>query len=118
MKPARPRIFWIATLTVALAALVLLREILLPFVAGMALAYLLAPLVDWLERIGFNRAVAALGIIVFFVGLVIAAIVLVTPILSSEVGLLIEKFQAMSPSFRRSRKIQATHGYTRSSAKD
>lgn len=92
MKPARPRIFWIATLTGVLAALVLLREILLPFVAGMALAYLLAPLVDWLERIGFNRAVAALGIIVFFVGLVIAAIVLVTPILSSEIGLLIEKF--------------------------
>ena len=64
MKPARPRFFWIATLAVAVATLVLLREILLPFVAGMALAYLLAPLVDRLERIGFNRAVAALGIIV------------------------------------------------------
>ncbi len=72
--------------------LVLLREILLPFVAGMALAYLLAPLVDRLERMGLNRAVAALGIIVLFVGLVIAAIVLVTPILGSEVALLIEKF--------------------------
>ena len=75
-----------------MAVLVLLREILLPFVAAMALAYLLAPLVDWLERIGFNRAVAALGIIVLFVGLVISAIVLVTPILGSEVALLVEKF--------------------------
>ena len=92
MNPARPRIFWIATLAVTVAVLVLLREILLPFVAAMALAYLLAPLVDWLERIGFNRAVAALGIIVLFVGLVISAIVLVTPILGSEVALLVEKF--------------------------
>jgi predicted PurR-regulated permease PerM len=92
MKPVQPGIFWIATLAVAAAMLVLLREILLPFVAGIALAYLLAPLVDWLERIGLNRAVAALGIIVLSVGFVIATIVLVTPILGSEIALLVEKF--------------------------
>ncbi len=37
----------------------LLREILLPFVAGMALAYLFNPLANRLERLGINRLIGA-----------------------------------------------------------
>jgi predicted PurR-regulated permease PerM len=92
MKPARPLIFWIAALAVIFAAVVLLREILLPFVAGIALAYLLAPLVDRLERNGVNRAVAALGIIGLFLGAVIAVIIFITPMLGAEVALFIDRF--------------------------
>lgn len=92
MKTARPLIVWIATLAVVLAAVVLLREILLPFVAGIALAYLLAPVVDRLERHGLNRAVAALGIIGLFLGGVIAVILFITPMLGAEVALFIDKF--------------------------
>ena len=43
-----------------MVALWILREILLPFVAGMALAYLLDPLANRLERMGVNRLVATL----------------------------------------------------------
>ena len=39
----------------------LLSDVLLPFVAGMALAYLLDPLADRLERLGVSRLVAALA---------------------------------------------------------
>jgi predicted PurR-regulated permease PerM len=50
----------------ASSVVVLLHKILFPFVAGMALAYVLDPLVHRLERIGVNRAVAALAIIGLF----------------------------------------------------
>jgi hypothetical protein len=45
---------WIATL-LALAVVLSLREVLLPFVAGKVLAYLLDPLADRIKRLGMNR---------------------------------------------------------------
>ena len=62
MNMAQPVRFWVATLALGLAAAALLRDILLPFVAGMLLAYLFNAPVNRLERIGFNRAAAALVI--------------------------------------------------------
>ena len=59
MNIARPVMFWVATLAVGIAAAPLLRDILLPFAAGILLAYLLDAPVNRLERIGFNRAAAA-----------------------------------------------------------
>jgi predicted PurR-regulated permease PerM len=48
---------------------VLLREILLPFVAGIALAYVLDPLANRLERLGLSRLIATFIILgVFIVG--------------------------------------------------
>jgi predicted PurR-regulated permease PerM len=49
-EPCPPIAFWIAVLAAVVAAVVLLREVLLPFVAGMVLAYLLDPLATRLER--------------------------------------------------------------------
>ena len=57
MNAARPSVLWIATLAVVIVVVVLLHGILLPFVAGIALAYLLNPLVARLERLELNRAV-------------------------------------------------------------
>ena len=45
----------------------LLREVMLPFVAGIALAYLLDPLADRLERLGLGRLAASLMILALFV---------------------------------------------------
>ena len=45
-------VFWVVALAVFVGLLWLLSPILLPFVAGMALAYLLDPLVNRLERHG------------------------------------------------------------------
>jgi predicted PurR-regulated permease PerM len=56
MNLARPITFWVVILLGAVAAVMLLHGILLPFVAGMALAYLLDPLATRLERFGCKRA--------------------------------------------------------------
>ena len=88
---ARPSVIWIGTLAAIALLVVLLHEILLPFVAGIALAYLLAPVVDRIERLGVNRTVAALGIVGVFIIGVGGVLVLVIPLLGSEIAAFIEK---------------------------
>ena len=51
--------FWVGGLVVLVAGLLLLRDILLPFVAGMVIAYFLNPLAARLEARGLSRAQAA-----------------------------------------------------------
>jgi predicted PurR-regulated permease PerM len=86
MNLARPITFWIAMCAAVIAVVVLLREILLPFVAGLVLAYLFNPLANWLERRGFNRLVAALAIVgVFIVGFVVLVSVS-APVIARELA--------------------------------
>jgi predicted PurR-regulated permease PerM len=75
MSLARPITFWITMLAVGIVVVVLLREVLLPFVAGMMLnlAYLLDPLATRLEQLGMNRLTATLTIVGLFVVGVVAA---------------------------------------------
>jgi len=94
MNMAQPVRFWVATLAVALAAAALLRDILLPFVAGMLLAYLFNAPVNRLERIGFNRTAAALVIIGVFIVTVIVLIILTAPFLGAEIAAFIDDFPA------------------------
>ena len=76
--------FWLAALAVIVLLLWLLSEILLPFVAGAAIAYLLTPVTDRLERLGVNRLAAALSIITLVVMAIVVAILLVAPILGGQ----------------------------------
>jgi predicted PurR-regulated permease PerM len=46
MSTSRPILFWSATFAATTAVVVLLHQVLLPFVAGMVLAYLLDPLAN------------------------------------------------------------------------
>jgi predicted PurR-regulated permease PerM len=90
MPPARPLLFWIATIALVAVAAVLLREVLLPFVAGMALAYLLDPLVNRLEKIGRNRAIATLFVLGLFLLTVITLLTVAVPVIGAEVATLID----------------------------
>jgi predicted PurR-regulated permease PerM len=92
MSYQRSVLFWIAASVILAGTIVLLREILLPFLVGIALAYLLDPLVTRFERLGLGRSVAALGIIGLFYVSIIALIIEITPILGDEVATFIEKF--------------------------
>ncbi len=67
--------FWLIGLAVAFLFLFLLRGILLPFVAGMAIAYLLDPVCDRLEKLKMSRtwatAVVTVGFLVLFIGVLL-----------------------------------------------
>lgn len=84
MSLTRQMAFWVLTFIVAVAALWVLRGILLPFVAGMALAYFLNPLANRLERAGVNRLAATLAIVGLFILAFVLLILMFVPILSAQ----------------------------------
>src|SRR5262249_47687064 len=92
MSFTRPILFWIAMLAAVIAVVALLREVLLPFVAGMVLAYLLDPVANRIERLGMNRLVATLVIIVVVSTAIALLIALIVPIIISELAYFIESF--------------------------
>ena len=97
-------------LAAIIAAAALLREILLPFVAGLMLAYLLDPLANRLERSGMNRLIATLTIMVLFIVGVAILIFLTAPSIVRELAYFIDNFRATCDGCRRSRPIQTDRG--------
>jgi predicted PurR-regulated permease PerM len=71
-------------LVIVLVGLYLVRAILLPFLVGMAAAYLLDPLADRLERWRLGRATATTVITVGFVVVLIVVVVLLLPPLATQ----------------------------------
>jgi predicted PurR-regulated permease PerM len=82
--------FWLAALAVIVLLLWLLAGVLLPFVAGMAIAYLLTPVTDRLESLGVNRLAAALLIITLVVMAIVIVILLVAPVLGGQLSSFID----------------------------
>ena len=82
--------FWIGTLATVIAVLWLLSDVLLPFIAGFALAYVLNPLTSRLERMGMSRLLAALAIVSVLLLAIILLFLLVVPILVSQLAAFID----------------------------
>ena len=99
MNYGRQAAFWLLTFLVVAGLLWLLSEVLLPFVAGIALAYLQAPLADRLERLGMSRTLAALLIVTVVMLAMIAVLLLVVPILVQQLTQLVD--QPAGPYFPR-----------------
>ena len=87
----RQVIFWLVALTVAVLLLAVFRTILLPFVAGFALAYMLDPLADRLQRVGLGRLGASLIILVLFVLLFIVALMVILPLLGQQLAEFVDR---------------------------
>jgi predicted PurR-regulated permease PerM len=76
--------FWAVALAVFVALLWLLSDVLLPFVAGMALAYLLNPIARRAEQLGIGRAVSALIVVSLVIVMVVVVVMAVAPIVSEQ----------------------------------
>jgi predicted PurR-regulated permease PerM len=96
----RQAAFWIAALVVLLVFLFVFRAILLPFVAGMALAYALDPVADWFQRRGLNRLAATLTIVVLFVVIFAAVLLLIVPVLVNQLADFIERIPTYSQTLQ------------------
>ena len=84
-------VFWLATLLAFGLFLYVFRGILLPFVAGMALAYFLDPVADKLESWGVSRLMSTILILVAFLLIFIIALMIVVPILATQASEFIQK---------------------------
>ncbi len=84
MSRERQVVYWAVALAVFVTALIVLREILLPFVMGMAIAYFLDPVADRLEKWGLSRALSATALMIVFLLAVAAFLMVLVPILQSQ----------------------------------
>lgn len=83
--------FWLVMVIAFGLIVFLLRDMLLPFVVGMAVAYLADPLADKLEDWGLSRAAATTVITLIFFVVVIVAVLLIVPLVTGQVIGLIER---------------------------
>jgi predicted PurR-regulated permease PerM len=84
-------LFWVGLLLLVIVALGLVQSILMPFAAGFAIAYILAPGVTRLEGWGVRRSLASLFVIALFVfGLALILVILV-PLIQGQIVQLITR---------------------------
>jgi predicted PurR-regulated permease PerM len=93
----RQVLFWVGGFCLLAVVLYLLRGILLPFVAGLVLAYLLDPIADWLEQVGFGpfrlgRLGATFVILIIFILLFVLALMIFVPLIGHQLSGFIIKF--------------------------
>ncbi|MBV8439061.1 MAG: AI-2E family transporter [Hyphomicrobiales bacterium] len=84
MSLGRQIIFWAAALALMCYVLHLLGSAVTPFAAGIALGYLLDPVVTKMETLGFNRLGASLLILAVFAATFTISLIIVAPILGNQ----------------------------------
>jgi len=94
MRVERNIVFWVAALTFFVALLWLLSPISLPFVLGMAIAYVLDPLANQLSKRGVSRLLAAVLILGGFVVALTLLVLLIAPVLASQLSAFIDNVPA------------------------
>lgn len=76
--------FWLLAAAIFIGFLYVFSSILLPFLAGIILAYFLDPVADWFERRGLSRLAATIVILVGFLLFFVLAMMIVVPVLGSQ----------------------------------
>jgi predicted PurR-regulated permease PerM len=84
MNLQRQLLFWLGTLLVFIFFVWLLKDILLPFIAGTVLAYLLNPLTDRLEKQGISRGIATFITVVLLLLFFVVAALIFVPVLGTQ----------------------------------
>ena len=84
MRLEREALFWIAAFVVLVLCIWVLGDILLPFVVGIALAYLFNPIANRLQRHGMPRMAAAFVIIGIFALAFVMLVLVFAPLIGSQ----------------------------------
>jgi predicted PurR-regulated permease PerM len=78
-------LIWAGIFLGAILLLWVFRSILLPFVVGLALAYLLNPVVNWLQKVHVNRPWASMIVLTLVFGLVIGLFLALVPLVAQQI---------------------------------
>jgi predicted PurR-regulated permease PerM len=76
---------WVGFTVVVIFALWLFRPILLPFVVGIALAYILNPLVNAVQRLRIGRGWSSAVVLFGVIGVIVGIFFVVTPLIASQI---------------------------------
>lgn len=82
--PFRQLAFWLIAAALLVLFLYVFSSILLPFLAGMVLAYFLDPVADRLQRLGLSRLAATILILIGALILLFLALIVLIPVLSNQ----------------------------------
>lgn len=82
--PFRQLAFWLIAAALLVLFLYVFSSILLPFLAGMVLAYFLDPVADRLQRLGLSRLAATILILIGALILLFLALMVLIPVLSNQ----------------------------------
>jgi predicted PurR-regulated permease PerM len=88
-------LFWLVVILVAAVTLDLLQSILLPFVAGLIIAFILAPGVAWLQARGIRRTLASFVVLIAFLVGVALVFTLLVPLIQNQVVTLAAKIPSL-----------------------
>ena len=86
LRMRRQVFFWLGMFAFFIIFMWVFADILLPFIAGMVLAYFLDPVADWLERKGLSRIIATAFILVAFILMFIIFLMILVPILANQIA--------------------------------
>ncbi len=87
--------FWVGALVVTILGLWMFSGILLPFVAGIVLAYFLNPVASRLARIGIGRVPSSLVIVSIMILVVVIFFLVVLPLLSAQLFEFIQRLPTL-----------------------
>jgi predicted PurR-regulated permease PerM len=114
-KHQKQVLFWLAMAVLLVLAILTLQEILLPFVAGLVIAYALNPLVDRIERLGLGRLLASVLIVLLLLVLFIVVLVFLAPILLRQAEQLVSsipgELEKLRPVFDQWARERLGEGY-------
>lgn len=86
MVEKKQTIFWIVITCILFFAIYTLSPVLMPFVAGMILAYLLDPLVDRVEKIGIRRSFSTFFVLTIFFVCSVGSSLLLLPVILNQLS--------------------------------
>lgn len=95
MSSDRKAFIWVVGFLAFASVLYALSSVLAPFVAGLAVAYFFDPVADRLEEAGASRGAAAGVVILSFIGIAAAVLVLLFPLLQSQILGLVGRIPAL-----------------------
>ena len=95
MRIERQLGFWLGAFVALALFLYVFSSVLLPFVAGIILAYLFNPMADRLEKAGFNRLGASLLIVIVVSLAFVLMLILFVPVLVHQLAAFIESLPGL-----------------------
>lgn len=89
-SPAKSnKVFWLALFAFFCAFVYVLRSVLLPFVAGIIIGYLLDPLVDKFTRLKISRTWSTILVLILVVLIIVPTLVLIINVIDSQLSVFI-----------------------------
>lgn len=100
-KSNRNWVFWLTLFAIFCLSVYLLRSVLMPFVAGIIIGYLLDPLTTKFQKMGLSRTLATIVVMLLVVVFLVPALILLVGVIDDQVGRFLSALPQYIASFVR-----------------